>query len=174
MSRHPLRDRLAAAAQATGHSYAECSRVAEQFDRVLHAHPRLTAYGMGIFDRPAAPQQRRAEFDRERQHLRDEFVTVARVYFWLSAEVGMIKTPTQGSYRLKHVAEEAIGVYVANGEFIAAALTAGYPMRELDGPNPLFGVRKRDVEAAIARADSRVPGRLHPCPIPSDPPATPA
>jgi hypothetical protein len=34
----------------------------------------------------------------------------------------------------------------ANGEFIAAALMAGYPMRYESGPNATFGMSRRDVE----------------------------
>nr|WP_221378305.1 hypothetical protein [Actinoplanes polyasparticus] len=60
--------------------------------------------------------------------------------------VAAIKTPATGSYGMKHVVEDVLGEYVANGELIAAALMAGYPMRYDGGPSATFGMSRRDVE----------------------------
>jgi len=49
---------------------------------------------------------------------------------------------------MKHVVEDAVGDYVSNGELIAAALMAGYPMGHPHGPNVAFGMSKRDVDEA--------------------------
>ncbi|WP_228032577.1 hypothetical protein, partial [Mycolicibacterium sp. P9-22] len=54
-----------------------------------------------------------------------------------------------------HLAESSIGHYVTNGQLIAAALIAGYPMREAGGPNPLFGMRKRDLDRAEAAVNAK-------------------
>jgi hypothetical protein len=43
-----------------------------------------------------------------------------------------------------------IGQYVANGELIAAALMAGYPMSRPHGPNAQFGMSQRDVNRVRA------------------------
>jgi len=104
---------------------------------------------MGIYRRHTDTAQQRAdEFVKERTHLRNSLPIVITVTLWLTANIGMITTPTRGSYGLKHLAESSIGQYVTNGQLIAAALIAGYPMREAGGPNPLFGVRKRDLDRA--------------------------
>jgi hypothetical protein len=44
------------------------------------------------------------------------------------------------SYSWKHVVERACGVYIANGEFICAALYLGYKMK-VEGPNAFFNIR---------------------------------
>jgi len=54
---------------------------------------------------------------------------------------------------MKHVVERAIGRYVANGELIAAALMAGYPMGPVAGSNTAFGMSQRDVNRV--RVDAR-------------------
>ncbi len=65
---------------------------------------------------------------------------------WLHDNITPIKTPTFSSYGLKHVLERSLGGwYVTNGEFIAAALIAGYPYKH-DAPNPLFGMSARDIK----------------------------
>lgn len=53
---------------------------------------------------------------------------------------------------MKHVVENATRQYVSNGELIAAALMAGYPMGKVDGPNTDFGMSKRDVDRVRAGA----------------------
>jgi hypothetical protein len=50
---------------------------------------------------------------------------------------------------VKHLVEANCGIpdhYVANGELIAAALMAGYPMRRDEDPNPLLGMSQRDLD----------------------------
>ncbi len=143
-------------ADQTGRSYVEISRLADTFDKALDEHPRLTSFGMGTYWRPDDTAQQRAdEFDKDRRHLRNSLPIVITVTLWLTANIGMIKTPTRGSYGLKHLAESSIGQYVTNGQLIAAALIAGYPMREAGGPNPLFGMRKRDLDRAEAAVNTQ-------------------
>ncbi|BBX30612.1 hypothetical protein B7435_23935 [Mycolicibacterium peregrinum] len=143
-----------AASEATGRSYAEMARLAKEFESILEKNPRLSANGLGLSrDRRTTLAQQQADFERHRQNLREGFVSVVRVLFWLQSSIGMIKTPTRSSYYLKHVAEQSVQHYVTNGEFIAAALMAGYPMKDSGGLNPLFGVRKRDVDAAVAELE---------------------
>jgi hypothetical protein len=63
---------------------------------------------------------------------------------WLRENITPIKTPTFSSYTVKHVMQRVTGVYVTNGEFIAAALVAGYTFK-YDQPNVLFGMSARDL-----------------------------
>jgi hypothetical protein len=121
------------------------------FDRILDAHPRLTDHGFGTQQVPGATAEDRAEqFAGERARLRMAWRAVIDVADWLRSNIGATKTATRhSSYHLKHVAERALGRYVSNGELITAGLLAGYPMRELDGPNALFGMRARDVAAVV-------------------------
>ncbi|WP_454232223.1 hypothetical protein [Mycolicibacterium fortuitum] len=143
-----------AAVDATGRNYAEMARLAKQFDTTLEQNPRLSANGLGLSRDPRTTlAQQRADFERHRRELRAGFVSVVRVLLWLQSSIGMIKTPTHSSYYLKHVAEKSLQHYVTNGEFIAAALMADYPMKDRGGLNPLFGVRKRDVDAAVAELE---------------------
>lgn len=142
-------------ADQTGRSYVEINRLADTFDKILDEQPRLTSFGMGIFRRRTdTAEQRAEEFDKERTHLRNSLPIVITVALWLTANIGMIKTPTRGSYGLKHLAEKSIDHYVTNGQLIAAALVAGYPMRDAGGPNPLFGMRKRDLDHAAAAVNA--------------------
>ena len=47
------------------------------------------------------------------------------------------------SYSWKHVVERACGTYIANGEFICAALYLKYKMK-VDGPNAFFNIRSME------------------------------
>jgi len=86
--------------------------------------------------------------ERDRARLGRSEEQVTRVRDWLIANVAPIKTPQIDSYGMKHVVEDAVGDYVSNGELIAAALMAGYPMGHPHGPNVAFGMSKRDVDEA--------------------------
>lgn len=114
---------------------------------VMEQHPLLSYFGFGVFwRRGQTPEQRRAELSAERTKLTQHEASVREIATWLRDNVRPIKTPTVGSYSMKHVVEEAIGRYVSNGELITAALVAGYPHRHIDGPNADFGMSARDVE----------------------------
>jgi hypothetical protein len=116
---------------------------------VMEQQPRLTSFGFGVFEEPRKTAgQRREELEQRRDELFRSEDRVLRVRDWLLANIAPIKTPTLGSYRMKHVVERVIGEYVTNGDLIAAALTAGYPMSRPHGPNAEFGMSKRDVDRA--------------------------
>lgn len=119
---------------------------------VMEQQPQLTSFGFGVFEeRRKTAGQRREELDQGRDELFRSEDRVLRVRDWLLANISPIKTPTLGSYRMKHVVERAIGEYVTNGDLIAAALMAGYPMSRPHGPNAEFGMSKRDVDHASGR-----------------------
>ncbi|WP_197519574.1 hypothetical protein [Pseudonocardia sp. HH130630-07] len=92
-----------------------------------------------------------AELHRMREELRRGRAEVEAVHDWLLTNLAPIKTPTQSSYALKHVVEQAIGRYVSNGQLIAAALMAGYPTSRPAGPNVLVAVSRRDLDRVRAR-----------------------
>lgn len=129
---------------------------------VMEQHPRLNTFGIGVFDplRKTAGQ-RAAELASGREELAEREAAVLEIAAWLRENVSPIKTPTVGSYSMKHVVERAIGEYVTNGELIAAALVAGYPVRFVPGPNPLFGMSARDVSriGTATRSRGRFGGR---------------
>ncbi|NDJ91468.1 hypothetical protein [Mycolicibacter kumamotonensis] len=107
---------------------------AKRFERILDAHPDLTGHGFGTYRSPSdTAEQRRRRFEADRATLAGEHGAVAAIAAWLQAHIAPIKMPGPHaySYALKHVAEDYFGGYVSNGELIAAALVAGYPMRRL-------------------------------------------
>lgn len=119
---------------------------------VMEQQPQLTSFGFGVFEgQRKTAGQRREELEQRRDELFRSEDRVLRVRDWLLANIAPIKTPTVGSYHMKHVVERAIGEYVTNGDLIAAALMAGYPMSRPHGPNADFGMSKRDVGHASGR-----------------------
>ncbi|NHF61851.1 hypothetical protein [Microcella pacifica] len=113
----------------------------------LEPHLCINGFGAGSFDVPL--EARRARFAGWRLELRGRATHVAEILKWLESNVERRKTinPDYGSYGLKHMAERHLGAYVANGEFIAAAIIAGYPYRRGEGtsPNATFGMSSRSL-----------------------------
>jgi hypothetical protein len=72
-----------------------------------------------------------------------EYKTIAE---FLTNNISKIKTiDTSGSsYGYKHVVEDSIHHYVANGMLIAAALACDYKMKYYNGPNAFFAWSKKD------------------------------
>ena len=68
----------------------------------------------------------------------DHLPTINRVAEFLVRHTRPTRAIKQrrGSYAWKHVAEEAIGVYVPNGVFIATAILLGHKIKRLPGTNP--------------------------------------
>ena len=69
---------------------------------------------------------------------------VQRCVMWLLKHDALSRRKTVNvqvsSYAWKHVVERACGAYIAEGEFICAALYLGYKMK-VDGPNAFFNIR---------------------------------
>jgi hypothetical protein len=113
---------------------------------VMEQHPLLCSFGIDVFaPRRKTPEQRRAALVTERENLAGREAVVRETAAWLREHITPIKTPTVSSYGMKHVMQQATGTYVTNGEFIAAALIAGYPFKYAQ-PNVLFGMSARDVK----------------------------
>jgi hypothetical protein len=68
-----------------------------------------------------------------------DYLEVRRVFNWLATAKSSARTKGkaywQGSYELKHIAEKALGDYVANGTLIVACLIAGIKQKDISGPN---------------------------------------
>lgn len=113
----------------------------------LEPHLCINGFGAGSFDVPL--EARRARFAGWRLELRRSASHVAEIREWLESKVERRKTinPDYGSYGLKHLAERHLGAYVANGEFIAAAIIGGYTYRREEGtsPNATFGMSSRSL-----------------------------
>ncbi|WP_203756472.1 hypothetical protein [Actinoplanes cyaneus] len=119
----------------------------QSLTEVMDQQPLLTYFGFGVsWRRGQTAEERRTELAAGRTRLAGHDESVREIAAWLRDNVTPIKTPTVGSYGMKHVVEDLIGRYVSNGELIAAALVAGYPHRHIDGPNATFGMSARDVD----------------------------
>jgi hypothetical protein len=117
------------------------------FEVILEREPSLNRAGFGVHhDQRVSAEQRARDLNAGRRELIAQAEAVRRVHDWLVVNVAAIKSPTTGSYGMKHVVEAALGEYVSNGELIAAALMAGYPMRYDGGLNASFGMSRRDVQ----------------------------
>ncbi len=131
---------------ATGMAYLVARRQIAALAEVMQEHPRLNSFGIGVFDplRKTA-EQRRTDLAAGREELAGGVAMVMETAEWLRENVTPIKTPAASSYSVKHVMERATGRYVTNGEFIAAALVAGYTFKYAQ-PNVLFGMSVRDLK----------------------------
>lgn len=121
---------------------------------VMDREPHLTRHGFGIGYSPRTPLERRTEFAELREELRESSERVHEVHGWLIEHVEPRKTinSAHGSYGLKDMAERDLGGYVANGEFIAAAIIADYPYRRhTDSPNASFGMSERSINVIWKR-----------------------
>lgn len=125
---------------------------------VMEDHPLLNYFGIGVFEpHRKTPEQRRQKLAEGRQDLADHEAAVMETVAWLRENITPIKTPTIGSYRMKHVVERATGKYIANGELIAAAFIVGYAFKYA-APNVQFGMSARDVNRINSATRQAVSG----------------
>jgi hypothetical protein len=137
--------------RTTGASYLEAQRQMPTLADVMESQPRLTDSGFGVFDEHRkSAEEARQKPQSDRETLRRHEARVLQVRDWLLENIAPIKTPTQVSYSLKHVVERATGEYVSNGELIAAAVMAGYPMGRPSGLNVMLGMSQRDLDRVRA------------------------
>lgn len=119
-------------------------------DDILDEHPRLTDFGIGLFQPSRLTQpEHAAQMAEQRRVLRAHATHIAQVSEWLTEHLQPVKTCRVHSYSLKHLIERAMHEYTSNGEAIAAALMAGYPHHYRQGPNVLFGMSARDYQAIL-------------------------
>lgn len=85
----------------------------------------------------------------------DNYTTILLVAAWLTHTFEPARNLNRdfSSYALKHRAERAlgrhVGFYVSNGEFICAALVAGFRM-EQGAYNPTFALKTRAANKRVA------------------------
>jgi hypothetical protein len=58
---------------------------------------------------------------------------------------------------LKHVAEKYMACYITNGQFIAAAIAAGFQHDAPRGPNCRFNMPEKSLKALAREAESGKP-----------------
>ncbi|MEV5986338.1 hypothetical protein AB0L85_15125 [Streptomyces sp. NPDC052051] len=132
--------------EATGVTYLVAHRQILALAGVMQQHPQLNSFGIGVFDpRRKTAEQRRDELAAGREELAARVAVMMETAAWLRESITRIETPTASSYAVKHVMERVTGRYVTNGEFIAAALVAGYIFK-YDQPNVLFGMSNWDLK----------------------------
>ncbi|MFG1316168.1 hypothetical protein [Xanthobacter autotrophicus] len=116
--------------------------------------PLLTQFGYNVYrGRSKTPEERRAEFMADRasmlgDHAADEFIQACRFLSQFSKRKTINRKSS--SYGLKHQAERfgdsrhSRG-YVANGMLIAAALTLGFKVQQIDpdSPNAWFNISSK-------------------------------
>jgi hypothetical protein len=122
---------------------------------VMDREPQLNKNGFGAGTYARTLKERREQFAQWRTELRGGAEHVDELRKWLLQNIEPRQTinTEAHSYHLKHLAEEDLGGYVANGELIAAAIIAGYPYRRGSGdsPNASFGMSMRSLTALRRR-----------------------
>ncbi|WP_434317521.1 hypothetical protein [Leifsonia sp. P73] len=119
---------------------------------LMDREPSLNMFGFGPGDFARTREERMKNMVEWRRELRAGG-RVQEIRTWIVDNLDSRKTINQwaGSYGLKHLAEQDLG-YVANGEFIAAAILEGYPYRrDSSGPNATFGMSERSISAIRKR-----------------------
>lgn len=88
------------------------------------------------------------------------FNKIPKIVSYLRENIRVRKTINRNhsSYTLKHIIENDIG-YITNGEFIMAALIAGYQMSNVNRMNPCFNMDNRDIDF-IATKEERMKKEL--------------
>jgi hypothetical protein len=131
--------------------------------KVMKVVPELTSHGIGIYDdgRGKTAAERKEQWARDKAELLGSAAICTKVVEWLTRF-----TPTKtinrqrSSYGLKHIAEAALGEYVGNGQFIAAAIYAGFEYVIHPGyPNVYFNISERSLNQEIERIKTTT-GRL--------------
>ncbi len=90
----------------------------------------------------------------------ENFNKIPKIASYLMQNVRTRKTinKNHSSYTLKHIIENDVG-YITNGEFIMAALVAGYAMSSVNRMNPCFNMDNRDLDF-IATKEERLKREL--------------
>lgn len=126
----------------------------KQLASVMDRYPTLTQFGMGVYGRYECREDREKAIEENRQKLRDNAERVAWLVRWIEDNYTRIKSANRqrSSYGYKHQAEKfAPDGYVANGEFIAAALIVGLHPTFQVGPNVYFNISERSANAVDKR-----------------------
>jgi len=115
-----------------------------EIDRVLRLEPELSDFGIGVYGGgEMPPAERSAKLLKDRASLRASSDRIEAAFEYLSEmciKRNKSINETSSSYGLKHVVERDIG-YITNGQFITAAIIAGYKYKKYNGsPNVCFNM----------------------------------
>lgn len=120
---------------------------------VMAEHPRLGLHGIGIglgYQPDQTPEQHALSLTAARASLTEREPAVREIAHWLRDHLPPVSTCYVDSYYLRRVAESATGVFYYDGQFIAAALAAGYPHRYGEERYLDIGVSGRDLKQITA------------------------
>ena len=145
------------------------SSIHDQLVELLAEHASLTYEGFGLWCTPQERRDRVGYLERmckSRVYLLHSTCrqNIAELMVWIDQWMAPRKTfnDMADSYYLKHVAERMLGHYCSNGEFICAALLAGYRHEHRDiNPNVVFNMRSGSIRQA-----TRTANRVKPCELP--------
>jgi hypothetical protein len=117
-------------------------------ERVLEQEPILCSIGFGLSNLTRYTlEERKIKLAQMREDLLNDVDICHKVAEWLAANVQSRKTINKNvtSYGYKHEVERAIGTYVSNGAFIAAAIYCGFKYQLVDPnsqcPNAYFNIK---------------------------------
>ena len=117
------------------------SQYMKTLQEIKKEHPKLSTYGWSYYSRRFGCKEISSGDILNRPK---EFKAICD---FLNENIGHRKTMNYhgSSYGLKHTVERAIGHYIANGMFIAAALACDYKMQRYHGPNAFFAMSQKDL-----------------------------
>jgi hypothetical protein len=155
------RDTLAAEAGFPSWEALEAApEIERQLARVMMVEPYLNGFGLGLnkgrlMNVPKADwaKKKKKVLVSDRRYLRNKVEEVKWVVGWIENNLKPRKSLNRDytSYGLKHLVERHYTAthddfkYVSNGQFIAAAMIAGYGYQRYDGANVLFTVSSRSI-----------------------------
>lgn len=115
---------------------------------VMEAEPQLNIAGLGSRKLPEqTPEEYETSVSRLKAELADSVESFEKVCAWLSGLERSDINTTRSSYGWKHVAEQRLGSYVANGVLIAAAIHCKIPYRRIpDTPNAYLGISEASAQ----------------------------
>lgn len=119
----------------------------KELKTVMEKFPRLNSFGMGLYanGNGLIRSEKIQQMKQNKESLLSRTEAICKIIEWLS-RINKIKTinTKHTSYRYKHIVENDIG-YITNGEFIAAAIIAGFkPAFTTHGPNASFNMSAKD------------------------------
>jgi len=119
----------------------------EKIQKVIKTIPKLTDFGIGLFEHNLSKSEYDIKFRNEQNQLLSNVEEFEKVSNWLkSVEKIQSINRRHTSYGLKHIAEKSIG-YSTNGIFIAAAIHAGFEYKIIDGgPNVQFNMSEKSLK----------------------------
>lgn len=116
----------------------------KDLQNVIKTLPNLTNFGIGTFRGSGMTvAERDANFRRDQEALLLSAPICTKICAWL-ADKPRVKNinPRHTSYGYKHWVEKDIGEYVANGQFIAAAIHCGLKYK-IDDVNVQFNLSEK-------------------------------